>query len=145
MAYFDRNELHEYPFDGVFYTTEIDTSKPLDEQTETEEVILECKCDVQEASHARVNGFIKAVYSVYVPFCKKCETIDVNRGTLFRCWVYGVLVKGKVEGVFPSQMGGYVCYVQADEIENESDEDDSGGTPDDAEPDDNEEENDGSL
>lgn len=127
--YIDRNELQEYPFEGEFYTTEIATKRydeqsqkwvpiPLDEQTETEVSILKTCCDITEASHARVNGFIKAMYSIFVPFCKKCQTIDVNRGVLFRAWQYGVLVKGKVEGVFPSQLGGYVCYVQADEIAN---------------------------
>lgn len=118
MAYIDRNDLQEYPFEGEFYTTEIDTDAPLDEQTEREVPILTTCCDITEASHARVNGFIKAMYSVFVPFCKKCQTVTVNRGDLFRADVYGVLVKGTVEGVFPSQLGGYVCYVQADEVAN---------------------------
>ena len=119
--YTDKNELQEYPFEGVFYTTEMDTSLPLDEQTEIETIILKTCCDITEASHARVNGFIKAMYSVFVPFCKVCGKIPVNRGNLFRAWQYGVLIKGKVEGVFPSQLGGYVCYVQADEIDNMED------------------------
>lgn len=114
--YVDDKELREYPFEGEFYTTTVDTSLPLDEQVATEVSILTTCCDVQEASHARVGGFIKAVYSIFVPFCK-CEGIPVNRGDLFRCWVYGLLVKGRVEGVFPSQLGGFECYVQADEIE----------------------------
>lgn len=118
MAYYDRDELQEYPYDGTFYYTETDESLPLDEQTVTEVVKLECKCDITEASHSRVSGFLKAMYSVFVPFCKECESIVVNRGDLFRAWQHGVLVKGKVEGVFPSQLGGYVCYVQADEVEN---------------------------
>lgn len=129
MAYIDRNELQEYPFEGEFYTTEMVTKRydeqtqqwiplPLDEQTEREVNILTTCCDITEASHARVNGFIKAMYSVFVPFCKVCQNIPVNRGDLFRAWQYGVLIKGKVEGVFPSQLGGYVCYVQADEIAN---------------------------
>lgn len=118
MAYTDRNELQEYPFEGTFYYTTVDTSLPLDEQEVTEVVKLVTCCDITEASHSRVSGFLKAMYSVFVPFCKGCETITVNRGDLFRAWQYGVLVKGKVEGVFPSQLGGYVCYVQADEIDN---------------------------
>lgn len=115
MAYFDRNELQEYPYDGEFYTTTIDTSRPLDEQVETEVVLLTCKCDIQEESHARVNGFIKAVYAIYVPY-DETKQITINRGDLFRGSVYGLLIKGKVEGVFPSQFGGYKCDVQADEI-----------------------------
>jgi hypothetical protein len=118
--FIDDDELKDYPYDGFFYTTEIDNSLPLDEQEEVEVPILECKCDITEASHARVNGFIKAVYSIFVPFCPKCQTIVVNRGNLFRAWQHGVLIKGTVEGVFPSQLGGFVCYVQADEIENKN-------------------------
>lgn len=120
MAYFNDNEIKEYPYRGEFYVTEIDTSKPLSEQTETETVILKTECDITEASHERVNGFLKAMYSVYVPYCPNCDTIVVNRGNLFRAWVSGLLVKGTVEGVFPSTLGGYVCYVQADEIANQN-------------------------
>lgn len=115
MAYIDRNELKAYPYDGEFYTTEIDTSAPLDEQEEYEVSLLKCKCDIQEESHARVNGFIKAVYAIYVSY-DETKTIPVNRGDLFRGSVYGLLIKGKVEGVFPSQFGGFKCDVQADEI-----------------------------
>lgn len=117
MAYYDRNELQEYPFEGLFYTTEVDTSLPLDEQEVVEVEKLRVCCDITEASHSRVSGFLKAMYSVFVPFCKCCG-IEINRGDLFRAWQYGVLIKGTVEGVFPSQLGGYVCYVQADEIGN---------------------------
>lgn len=119
MAYYDKHELKEYPFDGEFYTTEIDTSAPLDEQEEYEVSILKCKCDIQEESHARVNGFIKAAYAIYVPYCEE-KIVNINRGVLFRGWVYGLLVKGTVEGVFPSQFGGYKCSVQADEIKNDN-------------------------
>lgn len=120
MAYFDSRGVQDYPFTGEFYTTTVDTTKDLDKQTETEVIKLRTKCDITEASHARVNGFLKAMYSVFVPFCPKCESIIINRGDLFRAWMYGLLVKGKVEGVFPSTLGGFVCYVQADEIANQN-------------------------
>lgn len=129
MAYIDDNELQDYPFDGTFYTTTIDTTVELDEQTEVEEILLETKCDITEASHARVNGFLKAMYAIHVPFDKESENgIVVNRGDLFRAWMYGMLVKGKVEGVFPSQLGGFTCYVQADEIANQSSQNDTTNT-----------------
>lgn len=115
--YIDRNEIQEYPFTGVFYTSVIDRSLPLEEQVETEVVILETPCDILEASHSRVGEFIKAVYSIFVPFDKEEENpIDVNRGVLFRANQYGVLIEGKVEGVFPSQLGGFVAYVQANDV-----------------------------
>lgn len=117
--FIDDDELQDYPYNGVFYTTEIDRTKPLDEQEEEEVVILECKCDITESSHAASNGYLKSSYTVYVPFCKKCDSIIVNRGNLFRAWQDGILIKGKVEGVFPSQLGGFTCYIRSDEIEND--------------------------
>lgn len=113
----DRRELEEYPFDGLFYTSEIDRTAPLDQQVEQEVVVLSTKCDITEASHSRVGDFIKAVYSIYVPFDKTIENpIDVNRGVMFRANMYGLLIEGKVEGVFPSQLGGFVAYVQANDV-----------------------------
>lgn len=113
----DRNEITEYPFDGTFYTSTIDRSKSPEEQEETEVTILQTKCDITEASHSRVGEFIKAVYSVFVPFDKKAENpIDVNRGVMFRANMYGLPIEGKVEGVFPSQLGGFVAYVQVGDV-----------------------------
>lgn len=113
----DRNEIEEYPFTGVFYTSDIDRDRPLEEQVEEEVVVLETKCDIMEASHSRVGDFIKAVYSIFVPFDKTLvDPINVNRGLMFRANDYGLLIEGKVEGVFPSQLGGFVAYVQANDV-----------------------------
>jgi hypothetical protein len=113
----DRDEIQEYPFDGVFYTSVIDKSLPLESQVEREVVLLETKCDITEASHSRVGEFIKAVYSVFVPFDKEAlNPIEVNRGVMFRANMYGLPIEGKVEGVFPSQLGGFVAYVQANDV-----------------------------
>jgi hypothetical protein len=35
---------------------------------------------------------------------------------MFRANMYGLLIEGKVEGVFPSQLGGFVAYVQANDV-----------------------------
>lgn len=113
----NRNEIEEYPFEGVFYTSAIDKTKPLEQQVEEEVVVLVTKCDIMEASHSRVGDFIKAVYSIYVPFDKTLvDPINVNRGLMFRANMYGLLIEGKVEGVFPSQLGGFVAYVQANDV-----------------------------
>lgn len=116
MNYIDRDEVEEYPFDGTFYTTYINRDAPLNQQFEQEVVILETKCDITEASHSRVGDFIKAVYSIFVPFKKGIEEISVQRGQMFRATQYGVKIEGKVEGVFPSQLGGFVAYVQANDV-----------------------------
>lgn len=115
--YIDRREVREYPFRGVFYFNTTDETLPLDEREETEHIIIDTECDITEASHSRVGDFIKAVYSIYVPFDKRIEdAININRGMMFRSNQYGVRIDGKVEGVFPSQLGGYVCYVQANDV-----------------------------
>ena len=120
MAYMSINKTDkdDYPFCGEFYNTTVDTTKDLDEQEETEVVQLRIRCDITEESHKEVNGFITNAFSVYVPFCQKCDNIVVCKGDLFRANVHGVLVKGKVEGVFPSEIGGFVCYVQSGEVKN---------------------------
>lgn len=113
----DRNEIQEYPFDGVFYTTAVDMTKPLDERVEEEVVVLETKCDITEASHDRYGEFLRAAYSVFVPFDKTAEKpITVNRGVLFRADMYGLPIEGKIVGVFPSQLGGFVAYVQVNDV-----------------------------
>ena len=111
----DRNLIEEYPFSGVFYKTGIDRTKPLEQQVEEEIAVLETCCDIQEASHSRLGDFAKAAYSVYVPFDKQTP-IAVNRGMRFRGDFYGVLVDGKVVGVFPSQLGGFVAYIDVTDV-----------------------------
>ena len=122
MAHIDRHEIEEYPFTGEFYTsTTVDMTKPLDQREETEVVVLSTVCDITEASHERYGGFVTAVYSVFVPFDKSAENpIPVNRGMMFRSNDYGVLVAGKVAGVFPSQLGGFVAYVEVTDVQGSS-------------------------
>ena len=45
----DRDLIQEYPFNGSFYTYGIDMTKPLTERVEEEVLVLETKCDIQEA------------------------------------------------------------------------------------------------
>lgn len=121
MAHIDRHEIEEYPFTGEFYTSTVDMTKPLDERGETEVVVLSTVCDITEASHERYGGFVTAVYSIFVPFDKSAEDpIPVNRGMMFRANDYGVLVAGKVAGVFPSQLGGFVAYVEVTDVQGSS-------------------------
>ena len=112
-----RHDIVEYPFHGTFYRSEIDRTLPLEQQTETEVAVLETVCDIQEASHSRLGDFSKAAYAVYVPFDKTLEDpINVSRGMMFRASDYGVIVNGKVTGVFPSQIGGFVAYVDVSDV-----------------------------
>lgn len=111
--YTDRNILNEYPFVGEFYRIEIDENNPnLEERVEREVSILITPCDITEASHARRSNFISASYAIYIPLDTEREKVLIKRGNLFRADMYGLLVDGKVIGVFPSQMGGVTVYIE---------------------------------
>ena len=112
MAYIDRDELQDYPFTGTFYKSVIDKTKPLTQQVETEVVIADVVCDIQEDANFRATATAKAVYAVYVPFDSDITEIPVQRGHMFRGNQYGLLVAGKVIGVFPSQLGTFENYTE---------------------------------
>lgn len=112
MAYIDRGELQDYPFTGTFYKSEIGRTKPLTEQVESEVIIAEVVCDIQEESNFRATATAKAVYGVYVPFDSDTDVVPVQRGNMFRGYQYGLLVAGKVIGVFPSQLGTFDNYTE---------------------------------
>ena len=110
MAYIDRDELKDYPFTGTFYRAVKDTSSLL--APVTEEVVAEVVCDIQEESNFRATQTSKAVYGVYVPFDGDEDVVPVQRGMMFRGYQYGLLVAGKVIGVFPSQLGTFENYTE---------------------------------
>jgi hypothetical protein len=110
MAYIDRDELQDYPFTGTFYRAVKDTSSLL--APVTEEVVAEVVCDIQEDANFRATQTSKAVYGVYVPFDGDEDVVPVQRGMMFRGYQYGLLVAGKVIGVFPSQLGTFENYTE---------------------------------
>ena len=110
MAYIDRDELQDYPFNGTFYRAVKDTSSLL--APVTEEVVAEVVCDIQEDANFRATQTSKAVYGVYVPFDGDEDVVPVQRGMMFRGYQYGLLVAGKVIGVFPSQLGTFENYTE---------------------------------
>lgn len=112
MAYIDRDELQDYPFTGKFYKSEIDKTLPLTQQVEKEVTIADVVCDIQEESNFRATATAKAVYGVYVPFDSETDVVPVQRGHMFKGYQYGLLVSGKVIGVFPSQLGTFQNYTE---------------------------------
>lgn len=116
MAYIDHNKLEDYPYRGQFYRIGIDDSKPLDEQEEEKIIIYETVCDITESSHSWSRNFIWAKYAVYFPYNKEPNEIEVRLGDLFEADVYGLMVNGKVVGVFPSQLGGVTVYIQDTDV-----------------------------
>lgn len=111
MAFIDRDELQDYPFTGTFYRAVKDTSSLLNPVTE--EIVAEVVCDIQEESNFRATQTAKAVYGVYVPFDSETDVVPVQRGMMFRGEQYGLLVAGKVIGVFPSQLGTFENYTES--------------------------------
>jgi hypothetical protein len=110
--YIDREILQEYPFEGEFYRTEITDSPNLVERVEQEIVTLTTPCDIQQANSSTKTNFISATYTIYIPFDKDIEKVTIRRGDLFRADMYGLMVDGKVIGVFPTQLGGITVYVE---------------------------------
>lgn len=110
MAYIDRDELQDYPFTGTFYKAVKDTSSLLNPVTE--EIVAEVVCDIQEESNFRATQTAKAVYGVYVPFDSETDIVPVQRGMMFRGSQYGLLISGRVIGVFPSQLGTFENYTE---------------------------------
>lgn len=116
MAYIDHNKLEDFPYYGSFYRIGVDESKPLDEQVEEKIVVYETICDITESSHSWSRNFIWAKYAIYFPYEKEPESIKVRLGDLFEADVYGLMVNGKVVGVFPSQLGGITVYIQDTDV-----------------------------
>lgn len=110
--YIDREILQEYPFEGEFYRTEIIDNPDLEGRVEQEIVILTTPCDIQQTSNSTRTNFISATYAIYIPFDKDSEKVTIRRGDLFRADMYGLMVDGKVIGVFPSQLGGITVYIE---------------------------------
>lgn len=105
------NGLEEYPYRGEFSRMEIPEDVPLNQQKPVKVILLETWCDIQENSHTRSNSFLKSNWSVFLPFDKDNEKISIQTGDTFVGEMYGMTVNGKVEAVFPSQLGGLKVYV----------------------------------
>lgn len=114
--YIEHDRLQNYPYFGQFYRIGIDDSLPLDEQIEERIIVFETECDITESSHSWSRNFIWAKYAVYFPFDKSEDEIDVRLGDLFESNIHGLVVNGKVVGVFPSQLGGVTVYVQDTDV-----------------------------
>jgi hypothetical protein len=99
--YIDHNDTLEYPFTGLFYRLWIDDSKPLDQRVEEEIPIFETICDMTSGTNLSTDTF-----TLFFPFNSEKETIQIKEGLLFKGDIYGMEQKGRVIGVYPSQLGG---------------------------------------
>lgn len=117
--YIDRSVLSEYPFSGVFYTTEDimpeDGNLLADDITETtrEYIIDTVSCDIQGSNKMLGNGASGSYLDIFFPFEKK-DGVKVRIGHRFKSDDWYRPVDGKVISVVPTQMGG--CVVQIKEV-----------------------------
>ena len=73
---FDRRQLSEYPFDGVFYEYKDDKSGGL-LNTKVEEVeVLRVKCDIQQTSILGNAGFLASSYTIFFPLEANVSLIE---------------------------------------------------------------------
>lgn len=96
------HQLDEYPFHATFYSIGVDESKPLDQQVEEKIVSFDTICDVDDKN----NGLNNDIITVYFPFDLDEGQIKVSIGEIMEVETYGVVQKGRVLGVRPSQLGG---------------------------------------
>ena len=100
--YTDHYGTEEYPFIATFYRLGVDESKPLDQQKEEKIVSFQTKCDVDDNNTGLNNDLI----TLYIPFDAENEEIKVVLGETMEVETYGLVQKGRVLGVRPSQLGG---------------------------------------
>ena len=101
----------EFPFNGVFYRTYIDETKPLDERVEEQEILLETICDIQQVSQSSGGNFVNASFEVYFPI-SIAQNLNIKRGNFFEGEMYGMKVNGEIIGIYPSQLGGCTVYLK---------------------------------
>ena len=100
--YTNHFETQEYPFSAVFYTIKIDYSKPLIEQVEEKVISMETVCDVDDKN----SGLSNDVITIYIPYDFNEGDLTISLGETVEIVTYGVVQKGRVLGVYPSQLGG---------------------------------------
>lgn len=100
--YTDHHETEEYPFYATFYHLGVDESKPLDQQKEEKIVSFESVCDMSDQETGLNNDKIM----LFIPFDAYEGNIEIRLGESVEIESYGLIQKGRVLGVFPSQLGG---------------------------------------
>lgn len=100
--YTDHNGTIEYPFQATFYHLGVDESKPLDQQVEEKIISFETSCDVDD----RNTGLNNDLITLYFPFDVETKKLKVILGETMEVDTYGLIQKGRVLGVRPSQLGG---------------------------------------
>ena len=99
--YTDHLGMNEYPYTGMFYRIGIDDSLPLDQQKEQDIEIFSTSFDMTEGSSLSTDTF-----RIMFPFDFATESLVISEGNLFKGLIFGASIKGRVIGIYPSQLGG---------------------------------------
>lgn len=99
--YTDHFGTIEYPYSGMFYRISIDDTKPLNQQKEEEKEIYSTVFDMTEGGTLSTDTF-----RIFFPFDFTSESLVIMEGNLFKGDIYGANIKGRVIGIYPSQLGG---------------------------------------
>lgn len=98
----DHFGTEEYPYTATFYHLGVDESKPLDQQVEEKIVSFASKCDISDSD----TGLNNDKMTLFFPLDVTKDKIDFTLGESVEVESYGLIQKGRVLGVFPSQLGG---------------------------------------
>lgn len=100
--YTNHHGTEEYPYYATFYTLSIDKTKPLDQQKEEKVISYESICDISDQD----TGLNNDKLTIFIPFKEDDGVLEVKLGESVEVESYGLIQKGRVLGVFPSQLGG---------------------------------------
>lgn len=100
--YTDHFGIEEYPYIATFYRSSIDESKPLKEQKEEKVILFTSKCDISDSE----TGLNSDKMTLFFPLDVSEGKISFSLGESVEVESYGLIQKGRVLGVFPSQLGG---------------------------------------
>lgn len=119
--YTDRNALIEYAYKGTFYydtDNKSDDGDLLSGGTQTEVIVLETDCDIQENTATFSSGTMSRGYNIYFPFDETTQTLPESfaPGIFFRGSMYGMKVQGTVVGIYPTQMHGCKVEIKGTDI-----------------------------
>lgn len=106
--YTNHHGTEEYPYYATFYHLGVDESKPLDQQKEEKIVSYESACDISDQD----TGLNNDKLTIFIPFNEDEGVLEVKLGESVEVESYGLIQKGRVLGVFPSQLGGIKVLCQ---------------------------------
>lgn len=99
--YTDHHGTEEYPFEGTFYSVRFTDGNSLIGQKEEEIEIFSTVFDMTEGGTLSTETF-----RIFFPFDAYSESLVIAEGNLFKGSIYGASIKGRVIGIYPSQLSG---------------------------------------